>query len=119
MKRFAGEIHIAPMLPPTDVPGAATTTTDPLRLSLYDSLTVVYLSDAGTAGQDATVSLPPPPTPAPTPELRQTPTGQTPSTSRQNRSATPLTTERVTRTAAPVFVPVLTPVGCISVTDVT
>ena len=57
MKRFDGETHIAPMLPPTDVAGAATTTSDWVCLSLYDSLTVVYLSDAGTAGEDATVSL--------------------------------------------------------------
>jgi len=52
-----------------------------------------------------TVTPTPPPTPAPTPELRQTPTGQTPSTSLQNRSATPLPTERVTPTAAPPSTP--------------
>lgn len=52
-----------------------------------------------------TVTPTPPPTPAPTPELRQTPTRQAPSTSLQNRSATPLPTVPVTPTAAPPSTP--------------
>ena len=52
-----------------------------------------------------TVTPTPPLTPAPTPEPQQTPAGQTPATSLQNRSATPLPTESVTPTAAPPSTP--------------
>ena len=52
-----------------------------------------------------TVTPTPPPTPAPTPEVRQAPPDQSPSPSLQNRSATPLPTERVTPTAAPPSTP--------------
>ena len=60
---------------------------------------------------EVTVAPTAPPTPAPTPEPRQTPNRQTPSTSLQNRSATPLPTVPVTPTAAPPSTssPVATP----------
>ena len=54
---------------------------------------------------EITVAPTEPPTPAPTPEPQQTPRPQTPSTSLQNRSATPLPTVVVTPTAAPPSTP--------------
>ena len=54
---------------------------------------------------EVTVAPTEPPTPAPTPEPRQTPSRQTPSTSLQNRSATPLPTLPITPTAAPPSTP--------------
>ena len=54
---------------------------------------------------EVTVAPTAPPTPAPTPEPRQTPSRQAPSTSLQNRSATPLPTVPVTPTAAPPSTP--------------
>ena len=54
---------------------------------------------------EVTVAPTEPPAPAPTPEPQQTPSRQTPSTSLQNRSATPLPTLAVTPTAAPPSTP--------------
>ena len=54
---------------------------------------------------EVTVAPTEPPTPAPTPAPQQTPSRQTPSTSLQNRSATPLPTLAATPTAAPPSTP--------------
>ena len=56
MKKHDAETKIVVGLVPQVITGAAENG-DFVSLSLYDSLTVIYMSDVGTAGEDVTVTL--------------------------------------------------------------
>ena len=56
MKKHDAATKVAAAIVPVDL-SAAAASGDWVELGKYDSLTVLYVSDAGTAGQDVTVSL--------------------------------------------------------------
>jgi len=58
MKKYAGHMHVTPGLVAQDLSvGGGNKAGDWVDMSLYDSLTVLYTSAAGTAGQDVTCQL--------------------------------------------------------------
>ena len=56
MKKFDADTKVVAGIVPIDLSGGAKNG-DWVSLSDYDSLTVVYVTDVGTAGQDATIKL--------------------------------------------------------------
>ena len=57
MKKFDADTHIAVAILPQDLSVTGAGEGDWVSMADYDSLTVIYASDVGTAGQDLTVKL--------------------------------------------------------------